>query len=118
MARAGRGDARGGTTAGRNRAGANRLHQRARHRDPVNDGVEAKAYAAFLGDALPAARISSTKAAIGHTLGAAGAIEALFAIEALRTGDFRRSSICSTPIPEIAPALVARRNNAPTCGTS
>ena len=39
---------------------------------PVNDGVEAGAYAAFLNDALGATRISSTKAAIGHTLGAAG----------------------------------------------
>jgi 3-oxoacyl-[acyl-carrier-protein] synthase II len=73
---------------------------------PVNDGVEAKAYAAFLGGALGATRISSTKAAIGHTLGAAGAIEALFAIEALRTGQLAPQLNLHHPIPEIAPALV------------
>jgi 3-oxoacyl-[acyl-carrier-protein] synthase II len=72
----------------------------------INDIAEAKAYAAFLGDALPAARISSTKAAIGHTLGAAGAIEAVFAIQALRTGELPRQLNLREPIPEIAPALV------------
>jgi 3-oxoacyl-[acyl-carrier-protein] synthase II len=73
---------------------------------PVNDGTEAKAYTTFLGDAVGATRISSTKAAIGHTLGAAGAIEALFAIEALRTGQLPPQLNLQTPIPEIAPALV------------
>jgi 3-oxoacyl-[acyl-carrier-protein] synthase II len=73
---------------------------------PVNDGVEAKAYTTFLGDALGSTRISSTKAAIGHTLGAAGAIEALFAIAALRTGSLPPQLNLETPIPEVAPALV------------
>ncbi len=74
---------------------------------PVNDGVEAAAYRAFLGEALGTTRISSTKAAIGHTLGAAGAIEALFTVEALRTGQLPPQLNLQTPIPEIAPALVA-----------
>jgi 3-oxoacyl-[acyl-carrier-protein] synthase II len=74
---------------------------------PVNDGVEARAYATVLGDALGNTRISSTKAAIGHTLGAAGSIEALFAIEALRTGNLPPQLNLQNPIPEIAPALVA-----------
>jgi len=73
---------------------------------PVNDGTEAKAYTSFLGDALGATRISSTKAAIGHTLGAAGAIEALFAIEAMRSGKLPPQLNLQNPIPEIAPALV------------
>jgi 3-oxoacyl-[acyl-carrier-protein] synthase II len=73
---------------------------------PVNDGTEAKAYAAFLGGAPGSTRISSTKAAIGHTLGAAGAIEALFAIEALRTGRLPPQLNLETPIPEIVSALV------------
>jgi 3-oxoacyl-[acyl-carrier-protein] synthase II len=76
---------------------------------PVNDGVEAKAYGAFFGDALPLTRISSTKAAIGHTLGAAGAVEALFAIEALRTGCLPPQLNLQTPIPEMAPALVGEK---------
>jgi 3-oxoacyl-[acyl-carrier-protein] synthase II len=74
---------------------------------PVNDGVEAKAYGTFLGDAFASTRISSTKAAIGHTLGAAGAIEALFAMEALRTGHLPPQLNLQTPIPEIASALVS-----------
>jgi 3-oxoacyl-[acyl-carrier-protein] synthase II len=72
----------------------------------INDIAEAKAYAAFLGEALADARVSSTKAAIGHTLGAAGAVEAIFAIEALRTGDLPPQLNLRAPIPEIAPALV------------
>jgi 3-oxoacyl-[acyl-carrier-protein] synthase II len=79
---------------------------------PVNDGVEAKAYATFLGDALGATRISSTKAAIGHTLGAAGSIEALFALQALRTGHLPPQLNLQTPIPEIAPALVTANESA------
>jgi 3-oxoacyl-[acyl-carrier-protein] synthase II len=78
---------------------------------PVNDGVEAKAYGTFLGDALGSTRISSTKAAIGHTLGAAGAIEALFAIEALRTGHLPPQLNLQTPIPEIASALVGPKES-------
>jgi 3-oxoacyl-[acyl-carrier-protein] synthase II len=73
---------------------------------PVNDGPEAAAYRALLGEALGATRISSTKAAIGHTLGAAGAVEALFALGALRTGDLPPQLNSQEPMPEIAPALV------------
>lgn len=78
---------------------------------PVNDGIEASAYATFLRDALGATRISSTKAAIGHTLGAAGAIEALFAVEALRTGSLPPQLNVRHPIPEIAAALVGERES-------
>jgi len=79
---------------------------------PVNDGVEAKAYGIFLGDAPGSTRISSTKAAIGHTLGAAGAVEALFAIAAMRTGQLPPQLNLQTPIPEISPALVGEKESA------
>jgi 3-oxoacyl-[acyl-carrier-protein] synthase II len=72
---------------------------------PVNDGTEAHAYRTFLGESLGRARISSTKAAIGHTLGAAGAIEALFAIRALCMGQAPPQINLQNPIPEMAPAL-------------
>jgi 3-oxoacyl-[acyl-carrier-protein] synthase II len=72
---------------------------------PVNDGTEAKAYHTFFDGHFGDTRISSTKAAIGHTLGAAGSLEALFAIGALRTGDLPPQLNLVTPIPEIAPAL-------------
>jgi 3-oxoacyl-[acyl-carrier-protein] synthase II len=80
---------------------------------PANDGVEAGAYTAFLGDALGATRLSSTKAAIGHTLGAAGSIEALFAIGALRTGKFPPQLNLQTPIPEVARALAGADESSP-----
>jgi 3-oxoacyl-[acyl-carrier-protein] synthase II len=79
---------------------------------PVNDAVEAGSYRAFLGSALGSTRVSSTKAAVGHTLGAAGAIEALFAIEALRTGQLPPQINLQTPIPEIAAALVGVKESA------
>jgi 3-oxoacyl-[acyl-carrier-protein] synthase II len=74
---------------------------------PVNDGAEAMAYRALLGGSDATTRISSTKAAIGHTLGAAGAVEALFAIAALRTGHLPPQLNLEEPIPELAGALVA-----------
>jgi 3-oxoacyl-[acyl-carrier-protein] synthase II len=71
---------------------------------PVNDGTEALAYRTFFGEA-PNVRISSTKAAIGHTLGAAGSIEALFAVQALLTGQLPPQLNCREPVPEIATLL-------------
>ena len=49
---------------------------------PFNDAAEGKAIAELLGRAP----ISSTKGMMGHSLGAAGAIEAVFTILALREG--------------------------------
>lgn len=74
----------------------------------INDTAEAAAYTSFLGDALADARISSTKAAIGHALGAAGAIEAVFAIQALRTQNLPTQLNLETPLPGMARALVER----------
>jgi 3-oxoacyl-[acyl-carrier-protein] synthase II len=51
---------------------------------PFNDRIEAKAIRQVLGEDGPP--ISSCKGAVGHTLGAAGAIEALACVEALRRG--------------------------------
>ena len=73
---------------------------------PLNDGIEAVAYGAFFNGALGQTRISSTKAAIGHALGAAGAVEACFTIMALRTGGLPPQLNLQTPIPGIAEVLV------------
>jgi len=78
---------------------------------PANDGVEAQAFGSFLGNALRSTRISSTKSAIGHTLGTAGAIEALFAIEALRSGRLPPQLNVQNPIPGIASALVGAKES-------
>jgi len=77
----------------------------------VNDAAEAQAYRTFLNESLDQVRVSSTKAAIGHTLGAAGSIEALFTIMALLTGKLPPQLNLQSPIPEIASSLVNRRDS-------
>ena len=51
---------------------------------PLGDPFEIRAYRVVFGERLPP--VSSTKSMTGHMLGAAGAAEAIFTIQALRTG--------------------------------
>jgi 3-oxoacyl-[acyl-carrier-protein] synthase II len=51
---------------------------------PLNDRSETAALKAALGDAAMSVPVSSTKSAIGHLLGAAGAVEAIATVLALR----------------------------------
>ncbi len=51
---------------------------------PLNDRSETEALKAALGEHASRIPISSTKSAIGHLLGAAGAVEAIATVEALR----------------------------------
>jgi len=53
---------------------------------PVGDVAETKALRRFLGSAADRVPVSSTKGATGHAFGAAGAVEAIACIHALRTG--------------------------------
>jgi 3-oxoacyl-[acyl-carrier-protein] synthase II len=50
------------------------------------DGIELAAVERLLGDAAGKAMMSSTKSSIGHLLGAAGAVEAIFCLLAMRDG--------------------------------
>jgi 3-oxoacyl-[acyl-carrier-protein] synthase II len=76
---------------------------------PLNDASEGAAFATVFGSggAIPSrVRISSTKAAIGHTLGAAGSVEALFAIAALQSGQLPPNLYVRRPEPTVAANLV------------
>ena len=53
---------------------------------PVGDGIEFGAVKRLFGPALGKISMSSTKSAIGHLLGAAGAVEAIYTMKALETG--------------------------------
>ncbi len=53
---------------------------------PANDGLETEAIKTVFGDHARTLAISSTKSMIGHTLGAAGAIEAAICVLAMRDG--------------------------------
>ena len=53
---------------------------------PIGDEIELRAVERLLGNAAATTTMSSTKSSIGHLLGAAGAVEAIFSILAIRDG--------------------------------
>ncbi len=53
---------------------------------PLGDEIELGAVTRVLGDSASSAVMSSTKSAIGHLLGAAGSVEAIFCLLAMRDG--------------------------------
>jgi 3-oxoacyl-[acyl-carrier-protein] synthase II len=53
---------------------------------PLGDEIELKAVERLIGNAAGNIAMSSTKSSIGHLLGAAGAVEAIFCLLALRDG--------------------------------
>lgn len=52
---------------------------------PVGDGIEFGAVKRLFANALDKVSMSSTKSAIGHLLGAAGAVEAIYTLKAMQT---------------------------------
>jgi 3-oxoacyl-[acyl-carrier-protein] synthase II len=53
---------------------------------PMGDEIELRAVERLFGNAAGRVSMSSTKSSIGHLLGAAGAVEAIFAVLAIRDG--------------------------------
>lgn len=76
---------------------------------PANDPVEAAAIRAVLGDSLAQAKVASVKGALGHWIAGAGALGALCAIEAVRTGTLLPNAAYQTPDAHCALPLVTGR---------
>ncbi len=72
---------------------------------PFNDATEALAIAEIFGDRVP---VSSTKSMMGHALGAAGAIEAVFTMVALREGFLPPNINFQTADPGATVQIVAK----------
>ncbi|MCE4224661.1 beta-ketoacyl-ACP synthase II [Methylobacterium sp. C25] len=73
---------------------------------PAGDELELKAVERLLGDSASKVAMSSTKSAIGHLLGAAGAVEAIFSILAIRDGVIPPTLNLDNPSVETAIDLV------------
>jgi 3-oxoacyl-[acyl-carrier-protein] synthase II len=72
---------------------------------PLNDAAETHAIHNWAGDAVRKIPVSSTKAGIGHLLGAAGAVEAVACLMALRgqwlppePADLQVDPLCRFPV--------------------
>jgi 3-oxoacyl-[acyl-carrier-protein] synthase II len=67
---------------------------------PLNDVIETRAIKALFGPRAKQLPVSSTKSAIGHCLGAAGAIEAVAGVLAIRGGFLPPTVTLENPDPE------------------
>jgi 3-oxoacyl-[acyl-carrier-protein] synthase II len=68
---------------------------------PENDKMEAMSLEAVIGERMRRVPISSNKSMIGHTLTAAGAIEAIFSIKTVEEGILPPTINYNTPDPDI-----------------
>jgi 3-oxoacyl-[acyl-carrier-protein] synthase II len=75
---------------------------------PLGDEIELGAVKRLFGDHAYRLSMSSTKSAIGHLLGAAGSVEAIFAILALRDGIVPPTLNLENPSPSCDLDLVPR----------
>ncbi|MXQ12570.1 beta-ketoacyl-ACP synthase II [Microvirga makkahensis] len=75
---------------------------------PLGDEIELKAIERIMGNSADKLTMSSTKSAIGHLLGAAGAVEAIFSILAMRDGIVPPTINLDNPSVETAIDLVPK----------
>ncbi len=75
---------------------------------PLGDEIELRAVERLLGNSAGRVSMSSTKSSIGHLLGAAGAVEAIFSILAIRDGVAPPTLNLDNPSIETAIDLVPR----------
>jgi 3-oxoacyl-[acyl-carrier-protein] synthase II len=67
---------------------------------PHNDKLETTAIKTVFGEAAPGIPISSTKSMVGHLLGAAGAVEMVATVLAMRDGKVHPTINLTNPDPE------------------
>ena len=67
---------------------------------PLNDQSETRAIKAAFGEKAYEVPISSTKSMTGHMMGATGALEAIFCVQAVREGVLPPTIHYETPDPE------------------
>ncbi|MEX0763013.1 MAG: beta-ketoacyl-ACP synthase II [Dehalococcoidia bacterium] len=67
---------------------------------PVNDRSETLAIKALFGEDAESVPVSSTKSMIGHSLGAAGSLEAIVAVKTIQDGVIHPTINYETPDPE------------------
>ncbi len=79
---------------------------------PLGDEIELRAVERLVGNAAAKLSMSSTKSAIGHLLGAAGAVEAIFSILAIRDGIVPPTLNLDNPSVETAIDLIPHQAEA------
>jgi 3-oxoacyl-[acyl-carrier-protein] synthase II len=82
---------------------------------PEGDGAELQALATLLGEHGPAVSISAQKSMLGHTLGAAGALESIATIQSMRAGAIPPTINLDEPDPnvdglDVTPNTATRRD--------
>jgi len=83
---------------------------------PENDKMESMSLSTVFGDAMRSIPISSNKSMIGHTLTAAGAIEAVFSLLTIRTGTLPPTINHVNPDPAIELDVVPNTKRAASVG--
>ncbi len=84
---------------------------------PLGDEIELKAVERLMGNAASGLAMSSTKSSIGHLLGAAGAVEAIFSLLAMRDGMIPPTINLDNPSVETAIDLVPHKARAKEVNT-
>jgi 3-oxoacyl-[acyl-carrier-protein] synthase-1/3-oxoacyl-[acyl-carrier-protein] synthase II len=78
-----------------------------------NDAAEAEALKLIFGARSELLPLHAAKASVGHTLGAAGALEALFALSAFARGVLPASASLGSAMPNLPARLLERNLSAP-----
>lgn len=81
---------------------------------PMGDEIEIKAVERLFGDSSKGLSMSSTKSAVGHLLGAAGAVEAIFTILSMRDSimppTLNLENICTNTPIDLVPKFAKNKN--------